>query len=275
MLHPLCRTSRARASIPVSFSSRSPLLWITGLVFGAWPAMQAARVDPVDALKDGERSVTSAWVVRRRGALLITEVALSAVLLVGAVLMIRSLMALDRVDLGFTSTNVLAASVALPPSYGTPEARLKFFESLDAKLKQIPGVTLSAFGNRLPLRGNWISGMLLDADPAFTQAGFQAVSPDYFTTFGIPLKRGRALDDTDKHGSANVAVVNEAFGRAFLKGGDPIGHVIRRGPAMPAITVVGVVGDVRRTGRTDDTGTRAAEFIPQVYVPAGQTAVYA
>jgi hypothetical protein len=60
---------------------------LTGLVFGAWPAMQAARVDPVDALKDGERSVTSAWVVRRRGALLITEVALSAVLLVGAILM--------------------------------------------------------------------------------------------------------------------------------------------------------------------------------------------
>ena len=247
---------------------------LTGLVFGAWPAMQAARVDPVDSLKDGERSVSSAWVIRRRGALLITEVALSAVLLVGAVLMIRSLMALDRVDLGFSSTNVLAASVALPPAYGTPEARLKFFESLDAKLKQIPGVTASAFGNRLPLRGNWVSGMVFDGDPAMKDAGFQAVNPDYFTTFGIPFKRGRALADTDRNGSMGVAVVNEAFGRVLLDGADPIGRVIRRGPKMPPITIVGVVGDVRRTGRLDETGTRAAEVIPQVYVPAAQTTLY-
>ncbi len=247
----------------------------TGLVFGAWPAMQAARVDPVDALKDGERSVTSAWVVRRRSTLLVAEVALSAVLLVGAVLMIRSLVALDRVDLGFNPANVLAASVALPPvPYGTPEARLRFFESLDAKLKQIPGVSDTAFGNRLPLRGNWSSGMLLDADPAMKEAGFQSISPGYFTTFGIPLVRGRALADSDRDGSAGVAVVNEAFGRALLNGADPIGHVVRRGPAMPAITVVGVVGDVRRNGRTDDSGTRAAEVIPQVYLPAAQTALY-
>ena len=247
---------------------------LTGLVFGAWPAMQAARVDPVDSLKDGGRSVSSAWVVRRRGALLITEVALSAVLLVGAVLMIRSLMALDRVDLGFNSANVLAASVALPPAYGTPDARLKFFESLDAKLKQIPGVTASAFGNRLPLRGNWVSGMVFDGDPAMKEAGFQAVNPDYFTTFGIPFKRGRALAATDRDGSMGVAVVNEAFGRVLLDGADPIGRVIRRGPKMPPITIVGVVGNVRRTGRLDETGTRAAEVTPQVYVPAAQTTLY-
>ena len=247
---------------------------ITGLVFGAWPAMQAARVDPVDALKEGERSVTSAWVVRRRGALLITEVALSAVLLVGAVLMIRSLMALDRVELGFSSTNVLAASVALPPVYGTPEARLRFFESLDAKLKQIPGVTDSAFGNRLPLRGNWSSGMFFDGDPAMKEAGFQSVSPGYFTTFGIPFKRGRAIADSDRNGSMGVAVVNETFGRVLLDGADPIGRVIRRGSNMPAITIVGVVGDVRRTGRLDETGTRAAEVTPQVYLPAAQTTLY-
>jgi putative ABC transport system permease protein len=250
------------------------IVLITGLVFGAWPAMQAARVDPVDALKDGERSVTSAWVVRRRATLLVTEVALSAVLVVGAVLMVRSLVALDRVDLGFSSTNVLAATVALPPSYGTPEARLRFFESLDAKLKQIPGVTASAFGNRLPLRGNWSSGMVFDGDPSMKEAGFQSVSPDYFTTFGIPFKRGRALADTDRNGSMGVAVVNEAFGRVLLEGGDPIGRVIRRGANMPPITIVGVVGDVRRTGRVDETGTRAAEIVPQVYLPAAQTTLY-
>jgi predicted permease len=248
---------------------------LTGVVFGAWPAMQAARVDPVDALKDGERAVTSAWVVRRRGTLLVAEVALSAILLVGAALMIRSLMAMDRVELGFSSANVLAASVTLPPDpYGTPEAKLKFFQSLQTKLAQMPGVTDAAFGNRLPLRGNWESGMLIDADPAFKQAGFQAVSPTYFTTFGIPLKRGRQLTDADRNGSEGVGLVNEAFARTFLGGADPIGHVLRRGPAMPPITIVGVVGDIRRSGRTDETGTRAAEVTPQVYIPAAQTALY-
>lgn len=248
---------------------------ITGLVFGAWPAMQAARIDPVDALKDGDRSVAGAWVVRRRGALLVGEVALSAVLLVGAILMIRSMMALERVDLGFNPDNVLAATVALPPTrYDTPEARLKFFESLEARLRQAPGVVDVAFGNRLPLRGDWISGMLIDGDPKYQQAGFQAVSPDYFKTFGIPLIGGRALAASDRHGSAGVALVNAAFSRTFLGGASPIGLVIRRGPAMPPITVVGVVGDVRRTGRNDATGTRAAEFTAQVYLPAAQTTLY-
>jgi predicted permease len=247
----------------------------TGLVFGAWPAMQAARVDPVDAMKEGDRSVTSAWVVRRRGTLLIAEVALSAVLLVGALLMIRSLMALDRVELGFTTANVLAATVARPAGPGVTQAnRLEFFEALDTKLKQIPGVTDASFGNSLPLRRNWISGMVIDPDPTMRQAGFQAVSPTYFSTFGIPLKRGRSLAEGDRTGSEGVAVVNEAFGRALLNGADPIGHVIRRGSGMPAITVVGVVGDVRRTGRIDESGTRAAEVVPQVYVPAAQTTLY-
>jgi putative ABC transport system permease protein len=146
--------------------------------------------------------------------------------------------------------------------------------SLDAKLKHIPGVTAWAFGNRLPLRGNWSSGMVFDGDPSMKEAGFQSVSPDYFTTFGIPFKRGRALADTDRNGSMGVAVVNEAFGRVLLEGGDPIGRVIRRGANMPPITIVGVVGDVRRTGRVDETGTRAAEIVPQVYLPAAQTTLY-
>lgn len=247
----------------------------TGLVFGAWPALQAARVDPVDALKDGDRSVAGAWVVRRRGALLVGEVALSAVLLVGAILMIRSLMALERVDLGFNPKNVLAATVALPANrYATPDARLRFFETLEARLRQTPGVTDVAFGNRLPLRGDWVSGMVIEGDPTFLQAGFQAVSPDYFKTFGIPLVRGRALTADDRHGSDGVALVNETFARRFLAGASPIGLVIRRGPEMPPITVVGVVGDVRRTGRNDETGTRSAEVIAQVYLPAAQTKLY-
>jgi putative ABC transport system permease protein len=248
---------------------------VTGVVFGAWPAMHAARIDPVDALKDGERSVTSAWVVRRRSTLLMAEVALSAILLVGAALMIRSMVAVSRVDLGFDATDVLAASVTLPPDpYRTPDLKLKFFESLQAKLEQIPGVRHVAFGNRLPLRGNWESGMVIDAETTMKSAGFQAISPNYFATFSIPLKRGRGLTAQDVAGTEGVGVVNESFGRTFFNGADPIGHVVRRGPGMPPITVVGVVGDIRRTGPTDEDGTRMAELLPQVYIPAAQTQLY-
>lgn len=248
---------------------------VTALVFGAWPALHASRIDPIDALKDGERAVSAGWVVRRRGVLLVSEVALSAVLLTGAVLMVRSLMAIDRVDLGFDASNVLAASVALPPEkYSTPETRLAFFESLDAALRQTPGVTAVAFGNRLPLRGDWISGMLLDSGTAFQPAGFQAVSPTYLSTFGIRVVRGRGITADDRHTSLPVALVNEAFSREFLNGADPIGHSIRRGPATPVITIVGVVADVRRAGRLDETGTHAAPVTSQVYLPAAQTALY-
>lgn len=248
---------------------------LTAMVFGVWPAMHAARIDPIHALKDGERAVSAGWVLRQRGILLVTEVAFSAVLLAGAVLMVRSLIALDRVNLGFDPANVLAASVALPPDpYKTPERRLAFFEELESRLRATPGVISVAFGNRLPLRGDWISGVLIDGDTKFQQAGFQAVSVDYFKTFGIPVVRGRSLTAADRFGTAGVAVVNEQFARALLGNADPIGHVIRRAPKMPPITIVGIVGDIRRTGRADETGTRAADVTPQVYIPAAQTELY-
>jgi putative ABC transport system permease protein len=131
-----------------------------------------------------------------------------------------------------------------------------------------------AFGNRLPLRGDWISGMLLDSNAKFVQSGFQAVSPTYLSTFGIRLVRGREITIDDRVSSTPVALVNETFARTFLEGADPIGHVVRRGPAMPMITIVGVVNDVRRAGRIDDTGTHAAPVTAQVYLPAAQTNLY-
>ena len=255
---------------------------VTALAFGLWPAWQASRTNPIDTLKANDRQTSGGWVLKRRGGLLIAEVALSTVVLVGAALMVRSLIALNKVDLGFEPANVLAASIALPPDrYPTPQARLRFFEELEDRLRQVPGVRGVAYGNRLPLRGDWISGMLVDpvtpspgAQPEMREAGFQAVSPAYFDTVGIALRSGRILTAGDVAGSTAVAVVNETFSRVLLAGANPIGRQIRRGPSMPAITIVGIVGDIRRTGRAAADGVTAANVVPQVYLAAAQTTLY-
>jgi putative ABC transport system permease protein len=254
----------------------------TALAFGLWPAWQAARTDPIDTLKAHDRPASGGWVLARRSGLLIGEVAVTTIVVVGAALMIRSMVALSRVDLGFDPSHVFAATIVLPPDrYPTPADRLTFFEQLEVRLSRMPGVRGVAFGNRLPLRGNWISGMIVDsvapvagAKPAFVEAGFQAVNPAYFETVGIPVRMGRALTPGDVAGSQGVAVVNETFARTFLDSDSPIGRRIRRGPIMPPITIVGVVGDIRRTGRANPEGHRPAEVIPQVYLAAAQTALY-
>lgn len=114
---------------------------ITALAFGVWPAWHASQTNPIDTLKAHDRPAAAGWVLKRRSGLLIAEVAVSTVVLVGAALMIRSLVTLNRVDLGFDPTNVVAASVVLPPAqYATPAVRLQFFERLEARLRQEPGV---------------------------------------------------------------------------------------------------------------------------------------
>ncbi|HEX5215156.1 MAG TPA: ABC transporter permease [Vicinamibacterales bacterium] len=244
---------------------------ITGVVFGLLPAWQVRRAQPVDTLRANDRAVVGGWAARSRSVLVVVEIALSMMLLVGAALMVRSLIALNRVDLGFEPEGVLAANIGLPPAT-KPPARLAFFEALADRVSAMPGVRGVAFGNRLPLRGNWGSGFLIepaggDDGVKGLLAGFQAVSPGYFATFGMSLKHGRALAVTDRTSTEGVAVVNEQFARSFLNGGDPLGRVIRRGPEMPAIRVVGVVSDIRRGGR-------AAAIEPQVYLPAAQLQLY-
>jgi putative ABC transport system permease protein len=246
---------------------------LTCLVFGSLPAWQVSRTRPVDALRASERTVSASWVRRSRSLLVTAEVALSMLLLVGAGLMVRSLIELNRRDLGFDPAPVVAATVGLPPArYRTPDARLAFFEALATRVASLPGVEKVAFASRFPLRGGWTSGFLLEPvsgpiEEAFQQAGFQAVSPGYFATLGIPLRAGRLLEAGDREGNLPVAVVSEEFSRAILGGANPIGRTFSRGPSAPIITIVGVVGDIRRGGR-------ATPVDAQVYLPAAQTSLY-
>lgn len=246
----------------------------TGVVFGLLPALQVSRTKPTEVLRAQHRGNAGWWTMRSRNVLMLVEVVLSTILLVAAGLMIRSSIALNEVELGFDPENVLAMTTSLPiERYPTPDSRLMFFEDLAARAANIPGVRSVAFGNRLPVRGSWISGFLLESaeGPArastAASAGFQAVSPGYFDVLRMRLVSGRALSNEDRTGTTPVAVVSEQFSREFLQGRSPIGQRIQRGPSMPWITIVGVVNDVRRDGRT-------ADIASQVYLPAAQTQLY-
>jgi len=245
----------------------------TALLFGLLPLRQFSGVKPVFALGGLARGTLGPGSMRGRQALLVLQLALGVVLAVGAGLMIRSAMAISAVPLGFNPDNVVAASVALGgrARYPTLQSRIEFFETLRDRIASLPGVRAVAYGNQLPLRGSWTSGFIIEpvGGEARVQAsaGFQSVSAEYFDVFGIPLAHGRLIEPGDRTGQSGVALVNGAFGRALLAGTNPIGRVIRRGPVMPPIRIVGVVGDVRRGGRL-------ADIVPQVYLPATQPELY-
>lgn len=245
---------------------------VTGLGFGLLPAWQAGRARPVDALRSSERVVAGTWVMRWRNALMVVEIALSTILLTGAGLMLKSLVLLNGVDLGFRPDQVLTANVNLPETrYRTADDRLQFFDAIAARLSSQPGVESVAFANRFPLRGGWetgvsVDGVVLPGDGSIDVA-CQAVSPQYFQTLGIPLVRGRLLTPADVKATEPVAVVSDEFSRKVLAGGDPIGRRIRRAPTAPWITIVGVVHDVRRDGRE-------SVMMPQVFLAAAQTQLY-
>jgi predicted permease len=244
----------------------------TGLLFGIIPAWQTGHSRPADALAGSGRVVAGSSVMRWRNVLMLAQIALSALLLVGAGLMVKSLVRLNSVSLGFDPENVIAMRMTLPESrYPSGDARLRFFESLEARVAALPGVENVAFANNLPLRGGWSSGFRIEGEPeppkGYHGADFQAVSVGYFATLGITRTQGRLLERRDSASAPPVAVVSRRFEQRFLSGRSAIGHQIRRGPEAPAITIVGVVEDVRRDGRTSD-------IEPQVYLPAAQTAIY-
>lgn len=241
---------------------------VTGILFGLFPAWQVSKARPAESLKSSERGIAGAGVMRWRNVLMITEIAVSMVLLVGAGLLLRSFITLSGVDLGFQTERVMAMNINLSETiYQTPDRRFAFFEDLASRVSNLPGVQAVGFANRMPMRGGWSGSFELDSATVTTDSDLQAVSPGYFPTLGISLLRGRLLTAADRLGAQPVAVVNTEFVRRFLTGQEPIGRHLRRGPQAPWIAIVGIVGDVHRGGK-------AAAITPQVYYPAAQTNLY-
>jgi len=245
---------------------------VTGVLCGLVPAFQLSRSDPGEALKDGDRGGSGAHGTRTRQILVVAEVALSLVLLVSAGLLLRSLMVLQRVSPGFQTERAIVMQVMLPQTrYADAAAMTGFYRRLHDEVRALPGATATAISTTLPLSGSNIGvGFAVDGRPVEpgvrTSAAFFGVSPEYFSTMGIPLLRGRGFTERDDEQSPGVMVVSEAMAAKYWPGEDPIGKRIKISYNDTGLReIVGVAGDVKQGDLTD---TKSAQmYAPFVQVP--------
>ena len=234
------------------------LAFATTLLFGLAPAVRTAGLNLVESLREGGQQATLGGRRQRlRGALVAAEIALAMVLVIGAGLMVRSLSALGRIDLGFDPDHVLTTRVALPAaSYETPEQVIAFYQQLLERVRGLPGVEHAGVVRALPLAteiGDW--GLDVDgyaAPPGQGAKGdWQIVSDEAFEAMGTELVRGRWFGSTDTTGSAPVAVINETMAWTYWPEGQAVGGRIRIGSEDNLwVTVVGIVADERHNGVT-------------------------
>ncbi|HEX3703027.1 MAG TPA: ABC transporter permease [Vicinamibacterales bacterium] len=238
----------------------------TGLLFGVAPAWQAARTDINAMLKQSGRSAIGAR-SRLRNGLAATELALATVLLVGAGLLVQSLMNLERARLGFAPQNVLTFQLALPPAkYSRDVKGPAFYRQLLESLRALPGVRGAAISSGIPFgAGNYTTSPFAAVGPSVlppdtaVPINWRIVSPGFFRTLEIPLVRGRDFTEADNARDVPV-IVSQAAARRFWGADDPIGRVIRRPNDTQMMTVIGVVGDVRDTALNQES--------PAIYYPS-------
>jgi predicted permease len=250
---------------------------LAGILFGLAPAIKTSLSNLQETLKEGGRGM-SAGRHRVQGVFVVIEMAMALVLLIGAGLMIRSLMRLWSVNPGFDPHNVLTFSVALPPVEGTlsPDAARSTYRQLHDKLASAPGIqAVSLSGGALPLMSDdeelfWTEAQarpLNDKDMSWTLR--YTVEPGYFEAMTIPLKRGRFLTSQDNEHSPLVAVVDESFADKYFPHQDPIGKHINLKAIDKPLEIVGVAGHVKQWGLdSDDKETLHA----QLYCPFMQMA---
>jgi predicted permease len=245
---------------------------VTLLLFSLVPAWRTARVDLVDSLKDGSQNASAGIGKRRlRSALVVVEMALAVAMLTGAGLMIRSVWALQHIDVGFVADRVLTMRLALPAaSYDTPAKSVAFFDTLTARVRALPGVEQAGLLRLLPLGqeiGDW--GLTVEGyqPPPGTGApgDWQVAGAGGPEALGERLVQGRWLTDADTDGRENVALINESMARAYWSDRPALGGRFKMGnaPQSPWITVVGIVGNVRHNGLE-------APIKPKFYRPYGQ-----
>lgn len=240
---------------------------VSSLLFGLFPALQASRSTALE-MKEGARSVAGGRRARTlRQALVVAQVALSAVLLIGAGLFVRSFLKLQSTPTGYDASNVLTFRVGLPPTQFKDQAGIRqFFDQLTPRLRDVPGVIEVGSTSMLPSAGHNSNAFLIEGQPfpktiaETSQTVARMVSTGYFETMRIPLLRGRLFGPVDTRETTRVAIVDQQFVDKWMPGQDPIGKRVRYGylPTDEArwLTIVGVVGDVpTRVDRAYDRGS--------------------
>jgi putative ABC transport system permease protein len=248
---------------------------LTGVVFGLAPALQVSKPDLNEALKESARTSAGAHKNRLRSLLVVSEIALSLVLLIGAGLMIRSFYRLSRIDPGFNPKNVATFGVTLLRGNYPDDAKVAaFYSELLQRTASIPGIKSAGAITELPMGGNNTSDYFaIEGRPVVPKeerpiTECRTVTPHYFESMEIPLLRGRDFSETDTKQTPNVTIINEAFVRRHFGDEDPLGHRITlQGQFRDPITIVGIVGNVHDFGLD-------APPTPEAYFPYLQNPLF-
>ncbi|HEY6805729.1 MAG TPA: ABC transporter permease [Pyrinomonadaceae bacterium] len=250
---------------------------LTGVIFSLVPTLKASRPEVNEVLKSSSKSATSGRSLRFwRNSLVVSEVALSLILLVGAGLMIKSFTQLTNVPPGFDPNGVLTGRVGMTSAaFNNPEQSALYVNQVLDRLKTIPGVESASFVAPMPFSGGNVgSDFRIEGRPAPEEgkepsASNRSITPDYFASMKIPLLKGRFFTDQDKRGQIGAAIINEKLAQSYFPGEDPIGKVIshigaNQNDGDPVQwQIVGVVADVHHNSLTQDA-------FPEIYLPYQQ-----
>jgi len=269
------RLTESALSIP-AFCFALAISCLSTIMFGLVPAFQASQFQLNDALKNSHSSGSSPRRSNRvRRTLVVTQIALALMLLTGAGLVVKSFWRLQAVDPGIKSEHLLTAGLSLSfadyPN-GSPKRTQLFHEALET-LSTLPGVTSVGTISHLPLGGRTmklpflIVGQTNSTKADERVADYRVVSPSFFETAGVELKKGRLFDDRDREDTPQVFVINEAFARTYLAGREPVGVRLDRDSQLVKGEIVGVVGSIKHTSLELD-----AE--PALYVSYQQSATF-
>ena len=250
----------------------------TGVLFGLAPATRTLRADAGGALRETARSVSVRRQSMWRRTLVAAQVTLSAILLIGATLMIQSFWHLQGLQRGYDADNALSFWLSLPQArYPAPSQRETFFTTVMERMRALPGVTRVGGMTLLSARGR---SFAVDGQPPVSRdaaptAVYRVATPDYLATMGIPLLRGRHFLPADRQDAPGVTIVNQTLARTFWGDEDPIGRRLQLfGPPMDVwLTVIGVAGDVKES--LDPRYPLRLDARPTIYRPVAQEPVSA
>ena len=257
---------------------------VTGIVFGLFPALHISRLDVNSVLKETSgRSGTGLRQNRARSILVASEMALAVILLVGAVLTIRTFVGLSSVQPGFDPHNVITMQTSLSGGRYDSTAKVEnMSRQVVQRIEALPGVQSAAATIMLPIEGGIDLPFLIEGRPPakgdlYTgDEQWRAVSSHYFTAFRIPVLRGRAFEDKDTGKSERVVIINQAMAKKYWPKDDPVGQRVTIGGsalgpdfAEPARQIIGIVGSVRESGLKDSD--QGVMYIPQAQTTDGLT----